>query len=119
MLFLNWIKFNKNHLFFSYKSPSNSETIANAPVFRHEDKYNMGHAKRGKAIIFNHEHFNRRSPRKGTQIDCNALKNTFEKLLFDVKIYDNLCYVEILEVIKQREYHWHRWFTVFGNIKII
>ena len=52
--------------------------------------YNLTRGKR-LAIIFNHEFFkNGMSQRKGTQEDCEAIKNTFQKLSFEVQLHNDL-----------------------------
>lgn len=52
--------------------------------------YNLSGGKK-LAIIFNHEYFkNGMGQRRGTDKDCQAIKNTFEKLGFQVQQHDDL-----------------------------
>ena len=53
--------------------------------------YNLSGGKK-LAIILNHENFKngRMSQRRGTDKDCKAIRNTFEKLGFEVQQHDDL-----------------------------
>ena len=61
----------------------------------------MTQKKRGKCVIFNHEKFenNRESQRNGTNYDEKAINETFSTLGFEVKIYKDLKFNKIIEVI--------------------
>lgn len=53
--------------------------------------YRMDHPKRGLALIFNHESFSSGlSPRTGTNVDCDDLKNCLAGLGFEVEHYQDL-----------------------------
>jgi len=59
--------------------------------------YNMHHKYRGKAIIFNHEHFQVRDlkSRAGTGLDCINLEASLKNLGFDVTPYVDLTLDEL------------------------
>lgn len=65
--------------------------------------YNMHHTKRGKAIIFNHEHFQVKNKnldsRTGTQMDCLNLEASLNNLGFSVTPYENLTLEELNDKI--------------------
>lgn len=65
--------------------------------------YNMNHKHRGKALIFNHEHFQIRDlkSRSGTGSDCFNLETSLKRLGFDVTPYVDLT---IAEMGKQLDY---------------
>lgn len=71
------------------------------PVDRYASEYNMKHTRRGMAIIFNHEHFDIQSlkSRTGTNVDCENLKNTLERLSFDVTVHRDKRYNEIIDAV--------------------
>ncbi|XP_065351519.1 caspase-1-like isoform X2 [Cloeon dipterum] len=63
------------------------------PLVKEDPFYNMRHEKRGKAIIFNHFHYDAKlylDPRNGTERDVIRLKQAFKKHSFKVEVYDNL-----------------------------
>ncbi|XP_070545463.1 caspase-6-like [Ptychodera flava] len=78
---------------------SRSRPYANDEV---DVRYHMDYAKRGYAIIFNHEYFhwsvgmNRRA---GTQIDADNLSERFRELGFTVKLCQDYSTVKVREVI--------------------
>lgn len=82
---------------------SNLARVANMPVERYASEYNMKHGKRGMAIIFNHEHFEVLSlkSRAGTNVDCENLKNTLDRLHFDVTVYKDYRFNEIQQKIEE------------------
>ena len=56
-------------------------------------RYNMSHARRGMALIFNNKNFRRHTDiakREGTDADAENLERTFTRLGFNVKRCDNL-----------------------------
>ncbi|CAH1646182.1 unnamed protein product [Spodoptera littoralis] len=64
--------------------------------------YHMNHKYRGKAIIFSHDSFDIDiPPRAGTRKDCNNLDECLTTLGFDVNIFHNLKYTNIMKQIKQ------------------
>lgn len=73
------------------------------PVERYASEYNMKHGKRGMAIIFNHEHFEVMSlkPRAGTNVDCENLRNTLDRLHFDVTVLKDLRFSDMQHHIEQ------------------
>ncbi|GFG30347.1 hypothetical protein Cfor_10063 [Coptotermes formosanus] len=69
-----------------------------APIEAGAGEYNMNHEKRGRAIIFNHEKYIDElglPERTGTNIDKICLKQRFEKLKFDVDVFDDLIFSDI------------------------
>jgi len=75
--------------------------VATTEIDKDSDYYNMGHYKRGKAVIFNHHKFDEYSlgRRDGTMKDSNDLKDVLENLKFDVSVYTDLKYGAITEVL--------------------
>lgn len=67
----------------------------------------MNHEKRGRAIIFNHEKYKEDlglEERKGTNADVICLKQRFEKLKFDVDVFDDLTVHEIKNKLTESKY---------------
>lgn len=67
----------------------------------------MDHEKRGRAIIFNHEKYREDlglEERIGTHADKICLKQRFEKLKFDVEIFDDLRVHEIKNTLYESKY---------------
>ena len=75
------------------------------PVERYSSEYNMNHAKRGIALIFNHEHFDIPSlkSRTGTNVDCENLCDTLRNLHFEVSLYKDFRFSEIQYEIQTGE----------------
>jgi hypothetical protein len=70
----------------------------------------MNNEKRGKAIIFNHEKYKEGldlDERTGTQKDKTCLKECFEKLKFDVKVYDDLPVTKIKRKLNKSKYYFN------------
>lgn len=86
-------------------------TVAQMPVERYASEYNMNHSKRGLAIIFNHEHFDVMSlkSRAGTNVDCENLRQTLDRLHFDVTVLKDLRFNDIQQYIEQSKCG-HRFF---------
>lgn len=64
--------------------------------------YNTNHKYRGKAIIFSQEWFEiDLSERTGTRIDCDKLNECLTTLGFDVDIFHDLKYRDIMKQIEQ------------------
>lgn len=63
----------------------------------------MNHAKRGIALIFNHERFmmSEKQTRLGTNKDRDRLSKVLERLNFDVQIFDDLFMHEIDREIRK------------------
>uniref|UniRef100_A0A336MXM6 CSON002720 protein n=1 Tax=Culicoides sonorensis TaxID=179676 RepID=A0A336MXM6_CULSO len=83
------------------RATTNSQ-IARMPVERFGSEYNMNHKNRGYALIFNHEYFDVPSlkARSGTAADCENLVNTLQNLHFNVKVYKDLKYRDILKEVE-------------------
>ena len=65
---------------------------------RDAEDYFMGHSKRGKAYIFNHENFNASlelKPRSGTAKDRDNLYMRLRELEFDVTYFNDLTFNEL------------------------
>ncbi|KAL6110786.1 casp6 [Pungitius sinensis] len=68
------------------------------------EEYKMDNKKRGLALIFNQEHFFwhlRLSVRNGTNADRYNLERRLKNLNFEVRAYDNLKQVEVLDKINE------------------
>ena len=71
-----------------------------APIEAGAGEYNMTHEKRGRAIVLNHEKYSEElelGDRTGTNVDKMCLKQRFEKLKFDVDVFDDLKVADIKE----------------------
>ena len=74
------------------------------PVGRSSEFYNMNHPLRGVAIIFNHKHFDTRlglKTRIGTDTDRENLRITLRQLDFEVRIYNDLQYREMENILEE------------------
>ncbi|EAA10483.4 AGAP004920-PA [Anopheles gambiae str. PEST] len=61
--------------------------------------YNMSHNRRGVAAVFNHRKFLHASERKGTDADCDNIRQVLIYLQFEVRVYDDLTRKEIKQVL--------------------
>lgn len=68
---------------------------------RRYDVYKMSHKNRGDALIFNQEYFETLDRRRGTNVDCEKLRQTLEGLHFDVKIYKDYWHTAIRSVLEE------------------
>lgn len=78
-----------------------------APVEADAGEYNMEHEKRGRAIIFNHEKYREDlglEERTGTNADRLCLQQRFEKMKFDVDVFDDLKVHEIKNKLAESKY---------------
>lgn len=78
--------------------------MARMPVELFGSEYNMNHKNRGYALIFNHESFAEYlclEKRAGTFTDCNELVGVLENLHFNVHVYNDLEYHEIINEIEE------------------
>lgn len=96
-----------------YMSSSvSNRNVAKMTTDRYASEYNMRHKYRGRALIFNHEHFEIPSlkSRAGTNVDCENLAQTLKQLYFDVDIYKDCSLREMMRVLDDvsREDHTHR-----------
>jgi caspase-like apoptosis-related cysteine protease len=66
---------------------------------RDAEEYNMCHPRRGVALIFNHHHFDRMANRSGSSKDCKKLSVQLESLGFEIKMYQDLSYAQLSEVL--------------------
>lgn len=61
----------------------------------------MNHEKRGHAFIFNHYEFDTMNKRDGTEKDCADLEEVFKILHFDVEVYNDLKYNQLVDVLME------------------
>lgn len=64
----------------------------------------MSHRRRGLALIFNHYVFDTVTSREGTEKDCADITEVLRDLRFDVKIYNDLKYGKLYEVLSESKY---------------
>ena len=81
-------------------------------VARNDRHYNMDHPRRGKALVFNHEVFHEDtelSRRDGTSHDRERLIHALGNLGFEVIIFNDKTYQQIMEAIDKGKdcYVWH------------
>uniref|UniRef100_A0A8D8WAD9 Caspase-1 n=1 Tax=Cacopsylla melanoneura TaxID=428564 RepID=A0A8D8WAD9_9HEMI len=71
------------------------------PVAKDSTEYNMSHARRGRAIVFNHDEFqmDNMTPRPGSGADVKNLEASFDALGFQVSVYTNPEFREITEIL--------------------
>lgn len=79
------------------------QTSATLNIPADATNYDMNHPKRGKCLIFNHEHFDKSElkPRLGTDVDRIKLSSCFGNMGFEVDIKKDLNATELLGVIKE------------------
>uniref|UniRef100_A0A182JU74 Caspase family p20 domain-containing protein n=1 Tax=Anopheles christyi TaxID=43041 RepID=A0A182JU74_9DIPT len=61
--------------------------------------YDMRHERRGVAVIFNHRHFLHAPERKGTDADCENIRQVLADLQFEVRVFRDLRKKEIKQVL--------------------
>jgi len=74
------------------------------PTHKDDDKYNMNHKRRGKAIIFNHLNFHPSlglNTRNGTNCDRDNLRINLRQLDFEVYVYDDLPGKDVERILEQ------------------
>lgn len=92
--------------FVRYNRNAGQEEVISSKIqscARLADYYNDSHKHRGVALIFNHEYFDDKTykPREGTQKDEAYLQYVLNELEFDVRIYRDLKYGEIFDVLRK------------------
>ncbi|KAH8234018.1 hypothetical protein KR032_010949, partial [Drosophila birchii] len=80
------------------ESPSSEIEMA---ITRRCTEYNMQHNKRGRALIFNHNHFVQQRSRPRTQMDSMNLKQVLQQLGFHVDVYQDFYYKQIQSTINE------------------
>lgn len=75
--------------------------MAYVSVHKGEDYYKMDHKNRGLAYIFNHIHVLGEKERVGTEKDVELLTETFEGLNFEVSVFTDLTYKEVMDQLDQ------------------
>ncbi|EDW81183.2 uncharacterized protein Dwil_GK11926 [Drosophila willistoni] len=77
-------------------------SVAKMTTERHAAEYNMKHKQRGMALIFNHEHFDvpTLKSRAGTNVDCDNLTRVLKQLDFEVTVYKDCRYKDILRTVE-------------------
>jgi hypothetical protein len=63
------------------------------------EEYNMCHPRRGIALIFNHQKFDRMPSRSGTAKDCDNLSVELKRLGFDIRVHNDLTYQKLAAVL--------------------
>jgi len=90
-------------LFYSYSCLTPGKGFGVSSTDKDAWYYNMHHSKRGKAIIFNHEHFQVKNTnlesRTGTEMDCLNLEKSLNNLGFSVNPYHDLTLDELNDKI--------------------
>ena len=85
--------------------PDSSLFSPNKSVFENsEDLYDMTHARRGMAIIFNHRRYVPQlglNERKGTDKDKENLIDILDELGFETQVHEDLGYRDIIRVIQR------------------
>ena len=74
------------------------------PTSKDDERYNMNHRRRGRAIIFNHLNFHHSlglNTRNGTNCDRDNLRINLRQLDFDVSVYDDLPGKEVERILEQ------------------
>jgi len=75
-----------------------------SPVSKFDRQYNMGHAKRGQALIFSHFRYDddlNLPERNGTEADCLNLSETLSKMNFEVSVHKDFSHDQIEEKLKE------------------
>lgn len=70
--------------------------------------YKMDHPSRGVALIFNHEHFQTElglKSRSGTAKDCEVLEVRLKLLGFDVHVFKDLQFNELMSHVDTCKFH--------------
>ncbi|XP_043270783.1 caspase-1-like [Venturia canescens] len=78
-------------------------SLQTAPTERYATHYRMNHAKRGLAVIFNHEFFTvtHLKARSGTNVDCENLVNTLKDLGFEVNDFHNATHKDVVKNLER------------------
>jgi Caspase domain len=66
------------------------------------EEYNMGHPRRGIALILNHMKFETEEDRHGSDKDCERLIAVLTNLGFEVRVKTDLTFDKVLSVLKSR-----------------
>lgn len=78
-------------------------TSVTSRIERDSEFYDMTHARRGIAVIFNHIHFTNMATRSGTVKDCKNLGEALANLGFEVRVYNDPTLKTISSVLKSGE----------------
>lgn len=92
--------------FRSAENNSNVNTYQKLPTcFKLSDFYNMGHSKRGIALIFNHETFDdaENKKRDGTEKDQERLEKMLKHFQFEIRPYKDLKYGKMMNILRERK----------------
>jgi len=65
------------------------------------EEYNMCHARRGDALIFNHNYFDHMANRSGTFKDCSNLSAELRSLDFEIQVHNDLTYTKLSHVLME------------------
>ena len=89
----------------NFSSETHTQSAITPPVARDNTVYKMRGGKR-KAIIFNHEKFFNAAlvERKGTVADVSILKESLEKLKFEVEVLNDLTFADMVQVLQKGKF---------------
>lgn len=96
-----------------------------------EYEYNCDNPQAGIALIFNHKDVKGQKQRVGTEQDRDAVERTFSNYGYDVRVFNDLTFAELSEVLKKSEWalkesndtfkafgFYQNNFTIFCNLEI-
>mgnify|MGYP004599413429 CR=1 FL=1 len=88
--------------------PNASENYVKKPInsiATNEEYYNNNNPRAGVALILNHKDVKGQKQRVGTEEDRDKLKQTLLRYGFDVRVYNDLSFAEVSEMLKASKYH--------------
>ena len=68
-----------------------------------EDEYDCNNPYAGIALIFNHKDVKGQKQRVGTEQDRDAMEKTLQNYGYDVRVYNDLTFAELTDVLKKSE----------------
>ncbi|XP_037815275.1 uncharacterized protein LOC119605989 [Lucilia sericata] len=83
------------------KEPVEKKVIFSRPT--DEDVYNCDNPQAGIALIFNHKDVKGQKQRVGTEQDRDAVEHTLLNYGYDVRVFNDLTFAEISDVLKKSE----------------
>lgn len=78
-----------------------------------EDEYNCNNPYAGIALIFNHKDVKGQKQRVGTEQDRDAMERTLQNYGYDVRVYNDLTFAELNDVLKKSECNNLKFFPFF------
>jgi hypothetical protein len=82
-------------------TPDAVDVCAISPCDRDAEEYNMRHPRRGVALIFNQQKFERMAPREGSAQDCKNLCVQLKSLGFETRVHEDPTYAELSAVLEE------------------